>query len=102
MLLIFSVGWWWGRRGPHGTGVEATGQPADGKEGRQEVVTRLVVCVEEPFPKRGPRAPKWPAGALSGLHVTHPLEQSCFCCFQHSRLEPDGGGRGSWETGVIL
>lgn len=37
---------------------------------------RLVVCVDEPFPKGDSGAPRWPAGAHSGLHIAHPLEQN--------------------------
>ena len=61
--------------------------------------------MDEPWPEAGPGAPRWPAGTHSGLHVTHPREQSCSCHFQHSGLEHWGrqaraGRRGSWERGA--
>lgn len=68
------------------------GSRGRGRRGRLGIW--LVVCMGEPSPKGSSPAPRRPAGAHAGLHGAL-LEQSCFCCFQHSRQGCDAGGVGA-------
>lgn len=63
--------WGWGWRRLPSPGMEVTNHLEVGRGGGQG--PWQVVCVDEPFPKVGSKAPRWPSCSHPGLHPTYLL-----------------------------